>query len=84
MNQKQKFIISCLKTYWLQYAMEGNRLWIVANKITAKKEMGNAILKGYFDASFLNFNRFPTDDSMYLFLWDPKSPDEKRSDMPIE
>jgi hypothetical protein len=84
MNQKQKFIISCSKTYWLQYAMEGKRLWIVANKITAKREKGNAVLKGYFDASFLNFNRFPTDDSMYLFLWDPKSPNEKGIDMPIE
>jgi len=84
MNEKRKFIISCSKTYWLQYAMEGNRLWIVANKITAKKEMGNAILKGYFDASFFNFNKFPTDDSMYLFLWDPKSPDEKGINMPIE
>jgi hypothetical protein len=84
MNQKQKFIISYSKTYWLQYAMEANRLWIVANKITAKKEKSNAVLKGYFDASFLNFNRFPTDDSMYLFLWDPKSPNEKGIDMPIE
>jgi hypothetical protein len=85
-NQNKKFIISCSRTYWLQYALEGNRLWIVVNKITAKKEQGNSscVFKGYFDGSFLNFNRFPTDDSMYLFLWDPKSPDEKGIDIPIE
>jgi hypothetical protein len=41
-------------------------------------------LKGYFDGSFCNFDRFPTDASIYLFLWDPKSPNEKGIDMPIE
>jgi len=51
-----------------------------------KKIKGNstAVLKGYFDGSFLNFNRFPTDASIYLFLLDPKSPGEKGIDMPIE
>ena len=42
------------------------------------------ILKGYFDGSFLNFSSFPVDASMYLFLWDPKSPNEKGIDIPIE
>jgi len=41
-------------------------------------------LKGYFDGSFLNLNRFPTDASMYLFLWDPKSPEERGIELPIE
>jgi hypothetical protein len=61
-------------------------LWIVSDKKNAKrfKEEVPCVFKGYFDGSFLNFNRFPTDVSMYLFLWDPNSPDEKGIDMPIE
>jgi hypothetical protein len=43
-----------------------------------------AVLKGFFDGSFANFDRFPRDASIYLFLWDPKSPKEKGIDMPIE
>ncbi|MFZ3137512.1 MAG: glycosyltransferase family 39 protein [Thermodesulfovibrionales bacterium] len=84
--ENKTFIISCSKKYWLQYALGGRRLWFVVNKITAKKEKDNSpcVLKGYFDGCFLNFNKFPTDDSMYLFLWDPKSPDEKGIDLPIE
>ena len=42
------------------------------------------VLKGFFDGSFSNFRRFPEDASMYLFLWDPKSPREKGMDIPIE
>ncbi len=62
------------------------RLWLVVNKVTAKKLKGYSpcVLKGYFDGSFLSFNRFPTNDSMYLFLWDPKSSDGKSIDMPTE
>jgi hypothetical protein len=69
-----------------RYVADRNRLWIVGGKRTAQKIKGNspAVLKGYFDGSFLNFNRFPTDASIYLFLWDPKSPDEKGIDIPIE
>jgi len=69
-----------------QYLMDGNRLWIIAGKTNAKwyKKYTPSVLKGYFDGSFLNFDRFPTDASMYLFLWDPQSPDEKGIDMPIE
>jgi hypothetical protein len=48
------------------------------------KDKSPCVLKGYFDGSFLNFNRFPTDASMYLFLWDPKFPGEKGIEMPIE
>jgi hypothetical protein len=43
-----------------------------------------AVLKGYFDGSFLNMARFPTDAPIYLFLWDPRSPHEKGIDAPIE
>jgi hypothetical protein len=82
----KKFTITNSKDYWVQYGIEGTRLWIVANKIAAKefKKIPILVLKGYFDGSVLNFDRFPTDASMYLFLWDPKSPGEKGIDMPIE
>jgi hypothetical protein len=68
-----------------RYIADGSRLWIVAGEKNAKKIKGNSpcVLKGYFDGSFLNFNKFPTDASMYLFLWDPKSPGEKGIDMAI-
>jgi hypothetical protein len=74
------------KSHWFQYFSDGSRLWIVSDKRNAKtfKEKIPCVLKGYFDGSFLNFNRFPTDVSMYLFLWDTKSPDEKGIDLPIE
>jgi 4-amino-4-deoxy-L-arabinose transferase-like glycosyltransferase len=74
------------KTCCTQYVADGSRLWIILKKYSAKKLIKDSpcVLKGYFDGSFLNFNRFPTDASMYLFLWDPKSPDEKGIDMPIE
>jgi uncharacterized membrane protein len=42
------------------------------------------VLKGYFDGSFASFRRFQDDASMYLFLSDPKSPEEKGIDMPID
>jgi len=70
-----------------QYVVDGNRLWIVVGgKQTALEIMksGPAVLKGFFDGSFVNFNRFPSDASIYLFLWDPKSPGEKGINVPIE
>lgn len=69
-----------------QYVADGSRLWIVVGKWVAQKikEESPSVLKGYFDGSFLNFTRFPVDASIYLFLWDPKSPDEKGIDLPIE
>jgi hypothetical protein len=36
------------------------------------------------NGSFVTKPFFPTDASIYLFLWDPKSPEEKGIDMPIE
>jgi len=69
-----------------QYLAEGSRLWIIGGTKTAKEIKGNSplVLKAYFDGSFLNLNKFPTDGSIYLFLWDPRSPGEKAIDMPIE
>jgi 4-amino-4-deoxy-L-arabinose transferase-like glycosyltransferase len=69
-----------------QYISDGNRLWVILQKAETKNILNNSplVLKGYFDGSFLNFTKFPADASMYLFLWDPSSPDEKGIDMPIE
>lgn len=68
-----------------QYLSEGNRLWIVVGKQGAKTLQRDSpcILKGFFDGSFANFQQFPSDASMYLFLWDPKSPGEKGISLPI-
>ena len=84
--QNKVFTIYYSKTCCHQYVVDGGRLWIIGGTKTAKLMKGNSqiVLKGYFDGSFLNFNRFPTDASIYLFLWDPTSPDEKGIDMPIE
>ncbi len=54
------------------------RHWLVVNKVTAEKLQGTpCIFTGFFDGSFLNFDKFPTDDSMYLYLWNPKSKNKK-------
>jgi hypothetical protein len=72
------FMISHSKTYWNQYVQEGTRLWLVVGEIDKKKfeKYTPFVLKGYFDGSFLNCHKFPDDVSMFLFLWDPKSPHE--------
>jgi hypothetical protein len=69
-----------------QYLGDGNRLWIVAGVQTAEwfKKNTPSVIKGYFDGGFFHGIQFPTDASMYLFLWDPKSPNEKGIDIPIE
>ncbi len=81
-----KFTIIYSKSHWFQYFSDNSRLWIVADKKHGKrlKEEFFCIPKGYFDGSFLNFDRFPYDVSMYLLLWDPKSPDEKGIEMLIK
>jgi mannosyltransferase len=69
-----------------QYVNDGGRLWIIASKWGAKKikdEFPCALI-GYFDASFSNIGRFPSDASIYLFLRDPQSPNEKGLSIPIE
>jgi hypothetical protein len=69
-----------------EYVSAGNRLWIVTPKWRAKEltKSSPCVLKGYFDGSFLNFNKFPDDASIYLFLWDPRNPGEKGIEIPIE
>jgi uncharacterized membrane protein len=85
-SQKKKIIISGSKTHWVQRVTEGRRVWLLTGDMGAKTFKKNFpfAFKGYFDGSFLNFDRFPTNASMYLFLWDPSSPHEKGIDMPIE
>jgi hypothetical protein len=48
------------------------------------KERSPAVFKGYFDGSFLNFNRFPADASFWLFLWDPARPYDTGIDMHLD
>lgn len=69
-----------------KYVADGSRLWMVAGKTAAKMIKKNSALplKGFFDGSFLNFSKFPEDASIYLFLWDPSSPNEKGIDIPIK
>jgi len=69
-----------------QYTADGSRLWAIVGEKTAKEFMAKSlgVFKGYFDGSFLNFNKFPTNASMYLFLWDPSNPKSEGMKMPIE
>ena len=82
----KKFTIHFSSSCCAQYIADGNRLWIVVGKPAVKeiKERTPSVLKGFFDGSFSCFRRFPSDASMYLFLWDPKSPEEKGIDISIE
>jgi hypothetical protein len=84
--RNNKFTIYHSNHCCAQYSAEGSRLWIITSKwgVPRVRDTLNCSLKGYFDGSFANMNRFPTDASMYLFLWDPNSPNEKTMDMPIE
>jgi 4-amino-4-deoxy-L-arabinose transferase-like glycosyltransferase len=84
--RNKRFTIYHSKNCCNQYIADGRRLWIVVEKDNAKKLRQNTflVLKGYFDGSFLNFDKFPLDVSLYLFLWDPKSTEEKGIDLPIE
>jgi len=84
--QNKMLTILYSKTCCTEHVADGGRVWIVTDRWTAKKlkESSPCILKGYFDGSFLNFSRFPTDASIYLLLWDPSSPGEKGIEMPID
>ena len=84
--QNQRFSLIYSERCCDQWIREGGRLWMVVFKWRAQGIIGKtpAVLKGYFDGSFLNYDRFPADASMYLFLWSPSSPEEKGIDLPIE
>jgi hypothetical protein len=85
-SNERVFTIYYSNTPYADYVADGNRLWILTGKEVAKEITKGipCVLKGFFDGSFANFRRFPSDASMYLFLWDPKSPGEKGIDMPLE
>ena len=82
----QKFTIYHSMDCCSRYVADGSRLWVLVAKWRAKelKKSSPCVLKGYFDGSFLNFSKFPEDASIYLFLWDPDSPNERGIDVPIE
>lgn len=85
MIEDKSFVVSYSSDSSLRFdLLEKNpnhgRLWLVVNKITAEKLRGTpCIFTGFFDGSFLNYDKFPTDDSMYLYLWAPKSKNKKRN-----
>ena len=84
--KKKTFTIYHSTACCSQFASDGSRLWIIASKWGAKRikdELPYA-LKGYFDASFSNVGRFPSDASIYLFSWNPRSPNEKGLRIPFE
>jgi uncharacterized membrane protein len=86
LSQGRVFTVYHSNISYAQYVADGNRLWILTGKETAKQIKKNfpCVLKGRFDGSFANFRRFPSDASMYLFLWDPQSPGEKGIDFPAD
>ena len=85
-SNDRNFTIYHSNVPYTQYVRDGRRLWILVGKEAASEIKKNYpfVLKGYFDGSFAMFRRFPSDASMYLFLWDPKSRGEKGVDTPIE
>jgi hypothetical protein len=85
-SQGRVFSIHYSNIGYAEYIGDGNRLWIITGKKKAEeiKKRIPYSLKRRFDGSFAFFRRFPSDASMYLFLWDPKSPGEKGTDMRID
>lgn len=79
------FTIHHSKTCCDQYVADGGRLWILVGKANARRFIGDTdfILKGYFDGSFCNFDRFPYDASIYLFLYNTRLSNNKEIDIPI-
>jgi hypothetical protein len=76
-SENRRFTIYHSNVPYAEYVADGNRLWIVVGKGADADEIKKnppCVLKGYFDGSFAMFRRFPSDASMYLFLWDPRSP----------
>jgi uncharacterized membrane protein len=85
-EQDKKVTLYNSDTCCVQYLNPGKRVWIVVAGAEAKKLKKESpyALKGYFDGSFANYRKFPTDASMYLFLWDPALPEGEGVDIAIE
>lgn len=79
-SEDKKFAIYYSSSGYDRYLVDEGRLWIVAGKQAGEeiKKKSPFAFKGVFDGSFSHFRRFPEDASMYLFLWDPRSPGEKK------
>jgi len=84
--RKKNFTIYHSTKCCSQYIKDESRVWIITSKWGVKKIRNElpCVLKGYFDASFSNVWGFPSDASIYLFSWNPKTPNEKGLRMPIE
>jgi uncharacterized membrane protein len=86
-SQNRNFFIYHSNIPYGRYVTDGSRLWIVVGEgRTAEeiKENPSCVVKGHFDGSFAMFRRFPSDASMYLFLWDPQSSGEKAIGIPMK
>jgi mannosyltransferase len=84
--QNRNYTLYSSRASCSRYVADGSRLWIIAGKANTKKILANfpVTLKGYFDGSFLNFNRFPTDVSLYLSLWDTQLSTKGGTDTPTK
>ncbi len=80
---RNEYIIYYSNTCCEQYIADGSRLWIVVGKSGRVEVEKNLSCKrmGYFDGSFLNYNKFPANASMYLFLCDPSPSNQNRKDI---
>jgi hypothetical protein len=86
-SENRRFTIYHSNVPYAEYVADGNRLWIVVGKGADADEIKKnppCVLKGYFDGSFAIFRKFPSDASMYLFLWDPQSSGEKEIEIPMK
>ncbi len=85
-SQGRRFSIHHSNIPYSRYSADQTRFWIVVGKDAAKeiKKRYPYLLKGHFDGSYSFFRRFPSDASMYLFIWDPSAPHDKGTSMAIE
>jgi len=81
-SQSKKFSIYHSNVPYEEYVKDGKRLWIIVGK-GGEKEIEQRFpvsLKRVFDGSFAHFRRFPSDASMYLFLWNSNPSNNIKSD----
>ena len=85
-GQDKRFAIYYSSSGYGRYLGDEGRLWIIAGKQAGEeiRRTSPFVFKGVFDGSFSNFRRFPEDASMYVFLWDPKSTQEKMNELAVE
>jgi hypothetical protein len=85
-HKDRRFVIYHSKHCCDQYVSDASRLWIVADKYSAKEIQRRSLAaqKGYFDGSYRNLDKFPDDASMYLFLWNSSSAIKEESQKPID